>query len=147
METISLSKEWIEQHELRKNKLHIKDPWSDKLANKTGLNSIYITDTITDIMKLSAEKDPTIQLNVSNPEYEKYIKLYNNLMKKHKEQPGTTEVKEQYDILLSYVEAYCKEKITVQYWDNYMPDIRVLDTISECFSWLYKYLGFEKPVQ
>ncbi len=141
--TATLTPEWIQLHEQRKGKLHIKDPWKDKLANKTGLNNIYISDTITDIMGLRAEKEPTVQLNCSNPEFEKYTKLFNNLMKTHKEKPRSVEVREQYDIFLCYIEAYSKQRIQVLYWQDYMPDIRVLDTLQECLSWLYKYLGLE----
>lgn len=136
-----LTSEWITCHELRKSKLHIKDPWNDILANKTGLNNIYISDTITEIMRLYAEKDPTVQLNCSNPDFDKYFELYNDLMKTHKKTPGTAVVKEQYRALLLWCSTYSKQSIQILYWENYMPDIRVLDTLQECFSWLYKYLG------
>jgi len=144
METVNctiLTQEWINEHELRKSKLHIKDTWNDKLANKTGLNSIYISNTITDIMQLRAEKEPNVQLNYSNPVFEKYTVLYNNLMKTFLKNPGSPELKEQYYILLQYVKTYSNQNFTICYWKNYIPDIRALDTLQECFSWLYMYLN------
>jgi hypothetical protein len=135
---LKLSPEWIEAHEIKIQKLRIKYPWSDKLANKIGLNSIYISDTIADIMHLRAEKEAELQLNCSNPAFEKFIGLHNTLMKAHKEQG---DVFSPYVALLRYVESYTGQKIRPTRWSNYIPDIRALDTLEECFSWLYMYLG------
>ena len=138
--TVTLPKEWIVAHQKRIDELAVPYPWDDPLANKSGLVLMYISNTLTEIMRLSAEKEPDIRLNCINPDYKEFTGHFNKLMKslnlKKLDQEATTK---QFWVLHAFAERYMKDPVPVCVWDNYMPDIRVLDTVAECYSWLYMY--------
>ena len=128
-----LSLEWIKKHEERVRQLQIPNPWDDSLAKKSGLANIYIISTITERMNLKAEMYPD-KLNCPNPQYGQFISIVTRFIKKPDQEVFLT--------LLDFVKDYTKRNIEIVYYEAAVEtmDIRVLDTIDECLSYLYSKL-------
>jgi hypothetical protein len=126
-EKVTLSKEWILNHEKRLAKMMIRDPWSDPVFRKNGLYEMYIIDTIGEVINLPIELD-----NDLNPEYTSLKDLIEKVL--------DTDAKADFLNLLQFIEGYLNRKITLKQWTNIgnvAIDIRLLDTIEECMTWLY----------
>lgn len=132
IKAISLSEgqknKYIDMHQ----KLLVTDPWSDPFLDKIGLTSMYIQSTLSEILHLSAETEPGVKLNCPNPLYAQFNKLLNATLKSKKE--------EDLQELLAFLQKdiTCKEIIPVDWSQtDYIPDIRVVDTIEEAIGWIY----------
>lgn len=138
--SVVLSEDEVERYEMERDKLLLKDPWSDKLANKTGLVNMYIADTLAEVMKLRAEKNPDAELNCPNPDYKEYFETLTSLLN----EKDLDKKVELFAELKKFVERYTKVTVTLLDWQNYTPDIRLLDTPEECLSWIWNYSELKK---
>lgn len=122
-----LTPEQIEQYESQRLELMVPDPWSDPFCVKIGLTNMYITETISELIQLRMELEPGVKLNCVNPSYEEFHELLGSVFKNK----GTgTEKLEQ------FIEEYLKRPLEIVVWDDYVPDIRLLETVDEAISWL-----------
>ena len=129
-ENISLTKEWIANHEKKLAKMMIKDPWSDPVFKKNGLYEMYIIDAIGEIIDLPIEIE-----NDLNPEYTTLKELIESVL--------NSESKKDFFALLDFIQGYLKTKIKLKHWINRNEvnmDIRLLDSVEDCMSWLYERL-------
>ena len=147
---IQLDDAWIEQHKSDCADLLFKDPWTDKVAKKAGLVQVYICDALCEAMNLQAELNPKISLNNPNPQHKAFIGLCNTLNKAlgawtKIESPAdgaeAAKVKESFLALHAFIEKYMGGPVSYGQFTNFMPDIRRLETISECLSWIYTHYG------
>jgi hypothetical protein len=130
--------EQIEKYEELRTALLVPDPWDDPLAKKCGLLEMYIRDSIAEVRRLLAERNPEVRLHDLNPVYKKYTKLLNDVL--HPPKPVETETEplpHSFDQLVSLLETHIGRELSVQKIPKFLPDIRIMDTPDECLSWLY----------
>lgn len=135
--------EQIEKYEEKAGALLVPDPWEDPLAKKCGLLEMYIRDSIAEVSRLLAERNPEVRLHDLNPVYKKYTKLLNDVL--HPPKPvddAETEAEVElsphpFDQLVSLLETHVGRGLSIQKIPKFLPDIRIMDTPDECLSWLY----------
>ena len=131
MEHVELTNEQIENLEEKRLMLKVPDPWNDKFCHKNGLVDMYIISTITEIIKISAEAEPGIKLNNPNPKYVKFIQIISKFLQ--------TKNYETYEELHMFISNFiAKDIIPISWSGDYIPDIRIAETIEEALGWLIK---------
>jgi hypothetical protein len=125
---VHLTDEWICNHQKERNKLLIPDPWNDAAFRKNGLYQMYIIDTIIDILDFPIEVKGSL-----NPQYT----IMHNIIEEFLTKPSL----EQFLSLMQFLENFIQRKIDLIRWkksnnEPFIVDIRLLDTIDECVSWL-----------
>lgn len=125
---IELTSDWIKNHEERKAKFLVKDPWNDPMVRKVGLYNMYIIDAIVESLNVTVEENSQIQLGKMNPIYKTLIKYITNYI--------NTSSMENATILIDFCQTIVNRPINIIKWTNYKPDIRALDSPDECLSWL-----------
>jgi hypothetical protein len=161
--TVMVTEEHQALYEEKRLALLVPDPWNDTFARKVGLTNMYIESTLAELMRLRAESDPGVKLNCPNPLY-MFVPLENDVPptskdfdparaayhellvqcfkdpKKDKLNKRCT--KERFDLLKHFIEEKILERpLSIVQWEDYVPDIRLLDTIDEAMSWLLQYLS------
>lgn len=142
-----MTDEWFANHQKKCTEANfaIKNPWTDKMCYKTGLCETYICSTITEILRISAELDVTVKLNNPNPVYHTLIEMISSLLKsKNKAKVDKTpeEYLSEFQKLVDYIDKHkpLKQR-TFERWPYKMGDvdIRALDTIEECLTFLFTF--------
>lgn len=135
-----LSLKWIKEHDLKISKLMIPNPWIDPSVKKVGLYEMYIINSLSETLELSAEEDPDIKLGCMNPLYTEMHKLLSSFL----DDPS----KEFFLKIIEFSEKYLDRKIRLVNWvvpDNkdkqFWPDIRLLETPDECLSWIQRLIS------
>lgn len=139
------SDDWLAEHQRKCLNFAIKDPWTDKMCYKTGLCETYICSTITEILHISAELDPNGKLNTPNPVYHVLIDMICSLLKT-KNKAKKTKTREEYLVEFQQLVDYIGKQTTLKQtvfaaWSYKLGevDIRALDTIEECLTFLYTF--------
>lgn len=132
---IVLSEQQKDTYTKAEQEMLVKDPWNDPFCNKIGLNNMYIQSTIAEILHLSAELEPGVKQNCPNPVYKMYNELLNTALDSKK-------VEDFYSLLDFLEQKVVKKEITVIDWSDcdYVPDIRVVDSLEEAMGWVYRYI-------
>lgn len=133
-----------DEYERRRLAFMVTDPWTDPFCTKNGLAAMYIENTIAEILYLRAESEPGVKLNCPNPVYGTYHKLLGTCLKVH----GKDEITKAFLDLVKFVKEKVLDNnvIEIIMWSpatNYIPDIRLVDTIGEALGWLSNYLGVD----
>lgn len=127
----------IVNSKLQTSKMMIPDPWSDPKIKKNGLYDMYIIDSIMYNLNISAELNPEIKLINPNPVYIKITKYIKDLL--HSKDSGERVLL--FDKIINIIKREKPEiKLNIVYWDQLVPDIRVLDEANQCLSWLYSVI-------
>lgn len=124
----------------------IKDPWTDRLSIKSGLPTIYIRSSLAETMRLSAnyenaDKDAIYRtgadasVTTCNPVYDKFQSVLNEVF-----DADEPEQAQAFSKFREFVEQYLDRQLLSIQWDDYIPDIRVVETIDEAVYWLYLYI-------
>jgi len=124
----------------------VTDPWHDPFCAKNGLVNMYIENTIAEILYLRAESEPGVKLNCPNPIYGIYHKLLKVCLDaRGKKGLGKDEKTKPFIDLIRFLkEEVLTDNIEIVKWNSeYIPDIRLVDTIGEALGWLANYLGAE----
>jgi hypothetical protein len=134
-----------DEYEKRRLAFIVTDPWNDPFCAKNGLTNMYIENTIAEILYLRAESEPGVKLNCPNPVYGTYHKLLGACLKvRGKKEDEIT--KAFLDLVKFLKEVLDVNVIEITKWDptsNYIPDIRLIDTIGEALGWLSNYIGMD----
>ena len=134
IEQLTVNAERRDAYETDRNNLMVPDPWSDPFCNKIGLCNMYIESTIAEIMHLSAESEPGVKLNCPNPVYDEYHILLGKVLANKSEAD--------YSKLLTFIETDVADRsLKRMRWIEYVPDIRLLDTVDETMGWLAQHIG------
>ena len=137
---IRLTKEQIKEFEDNKSSFMVKDPWDDPFCKKIGLTNMYVEDSIAETLGISAEQDPDDCINKPSKHYEEFHNLITDFMDK-----------KNHKTLLSFKE-FCEGHINTKIqlnirWEDYIPDIRLLNNIDQMLSWLkIKYVEHPKDI-
>lgn len=127
----------IVNSKLQTSKMMIPDPWSDPKIKKNGLYDMYIIDSIMYNLNISAELNPEIKLINPNPVYIKITKYIKDLL----HSKDSSERVLLFDKIINIIKREKPEiKLNIVYWDQLVPDIRVLDEADQCLSWLYSVI-------
>jgi hypothetical protein len=130
--------EWILNHDRQVAKLMIPNPWTDPSVKKVGLYEMYIIDSLSETLELTAEENADTKLGCINPLYTQMHKLISLFL----EEP----TREGFCNLVVFSEKYLKRKIRLVKWNvphkdlTYWPDIRLLETPDECLSWILRLI-------
>jgi len=126
--------DWIRQHDERIARMLIPNPWNDPMIKKVGLYEMYIIDAIGEALEISAEEDAATKLGCMSAQYKKMHTLISEFL--------DSLSPEGFLQIVSFAEAHLKRRLNLVAWQvkekdlTCWPDIRVLDTPDECFSWL-----------
>lgn len=129
---VTISQEFIANYEKMYNKLLIKDPWTDNVFKKNGLYKMYIIDVIIDML------DFPVEINgILNEQYTIMHNLIEEVLFK------TSSIA--FLNLMKFIEQYTKRSLELVSWKNSLNqpvelDIRLLNSIDECLSWLKLHL-------
>lgn len=128
---ISLTDTQIADYERQRAALKVPDPWNDKFCKKIGLTKMYIESIIAQLIPLSAETYPGVQINVPNPKYKEFHDHLNKVLS-----DGNIA---NFNTLVNFIESVIERPIEPVHWKDYKPDIRLLRTIDHALSWLREY--------
>jgi len=137
-----------DEYEKRRLAFMVTDPWNDPFCAKNGLSKMYIENTIAEILYLRAESEPGVKLNCPNPVYGTYHKLLGACLEVHGNGGHVVEITKAFLDLVKFVKEKVLDNNVIEIitWSpasNYIPDIRLVDTIREALGWLSNYLGMD----
>jgi hypothetical protein len=131
-----LDNQWIENHKNQLSKFMIVNPWSDPKIKKIGLYEMYIIDSISESLEdiIPIEEDEETKLGCINPDYQTLHLLLSNFL----DTPNLDNFKKTYEFITNKTQ----REIKLYKWvdtkgDIFIPDIRLLESIDECLSWIY----------
>ena len=137
---ITLTKKQIQEFEDKKDAFMVKEPWDDPFCKKIGLTNMYVEDSIAETLGISAEQNSDDCINKPSEHYEEFHSLITEFMDK-----------KNHETLLVFKE-FCERHINTEIqtnltWEEYVPDIRLLDNIDQMLSWLeIKYVEHQKDI-
>lgn len=129
---ISYTEEQVAEYEKQRNALMVPDPWDDKFCKKIGLINMYIESTIAQLIPISAEMYPGVQINVPNPKYKEF---HDHLAKVLSDDGNEGD----FDTLVEFIEDMIERQLELVSWEGYVPDIRLLRKIDDGVSWLRQH--------
>lgn len=132
-----------DDYEKKRNALMVPDPWTDVFCAKNGLVNMYIESSIAEIMHLRAESEPGVKLNCPNPIYIRYHSILDNCLQTWRNKDiGQSERVARFTVLLKFLEneVLC-HTLNIVRWADYVPDIRLVNTIDEAIGWLAHHLS------
>lgn len=144
VKVVTVTESQKDEYERRRLAFMVTDPWNDPFCAKNGLVAMYIENTIAEILYLRAESEPGVKLNCPNPVYGTYHKLLGACLKAS----GTDKITMAFLDLVIFVKEKVLDNNVIEIitWNpasNYIPDIRLVDTIGEALGWLSNYLGMD----
>lgn len=131
MMVLSLTDEQVAEYEKQRNAFMVPDPWNDKSCKKIGLTRMYIEATIAQLIPISAEMYPGVQINVPNPEYKEFHDHIAKVL--------SGGDRADFDVLREFIEGIMGRPLELFRWEDYTPDIRLLRKIDDAMSWLHKF--------
>lgn len=134
IETLDDNSDIIQYTKNKTKNLMIPFPWNDQKIKKIGLYDMYIIDSITEHLDISAEATPEIKLINPNPKYQSIVSKLKILLSST---PNTEQAHSHFANLVSEI---TDNKICIKHWNGKIPDIRVLplDCKTELYlSWLF----------
>jgi len=148
IKVVTISESQKDECEKRRLAFMVPDPWNDPFCAKNGLAKMYIESTIAEILYLRAESEPGVKLNCPNPVYGTYHKLLGACLGK---KLTKDEITKAFMELVKFLgeKVLDTDGIEIVKWNpdgpagNYIPDIRLIDTIGEALGCLSNYIGID----